>query len=62
MKPIPSPTEEIRAARHTLATKFDNDLQRIMDDLRRQQQCSGKEYIRLPKRQPAVNLTAKGAR
>lgn len=62
MKPIPSPTEEIRAVRHALAAKFGNDLQRIVDDLRRQQRESGREYIRLPKRLPEVNRSAKASR
>ena len=43
-------TEEIRSLRHELAARFDNDLERIVDDLRRQQRESGREYIRLPKR------------
>lgn len=43
----PSPTEEIRAARHRLAAKFGNDLDRIVADLRRQQRESGREYITL---------------
>jgi len=45
-----SPTDEIRAIRHELAAKFDNDIKRIGDDLRRQQRESGREYIRLPRR------------
>ena len=47
-----TPTEEIRAIRHELAARFDNDLDRIVADLRRQQQESGREYITLPKRPP----------
>jgi hypothetical protein len=43
-------TDEIRAIRHDLAAKFNNDLDRIVADLRRQQLESGREYIRLPKR------------
>jgi hypothetical protein len=61
MKPISSPTEEIRAIRHSLAAKFRNDLHRIIGDLCRQQRESGKEYVRLPKRTPAVNLGIKTA-
>ena len=45
-------TEEIRRIRHELAARFDNDLDRIVDDLQRQQRESGREYIRLPKREP----------
>lgn len=47
-----SPTEEIRAIRHKLAARFDNDLDRIVEDLSRQQRESGREYITLPKRPP----------
>jgi len=61
MKSIPSPTEEIRAIRHALAEKFDNNLQRIVEDLRRQQRESGREYIRLPKRTPLVNRSTKAS-
>ena len=43
-------TEEIRAIRHELAAKFDNNLDRIVEDLRRQQRESGREYIQPPKR------------
>jgi len=50
-----SPTEEIRAIRHELAAKFDNDVKRIGDDLRRRQKESGREYIRLPKRRPRAD-------
>jgi len=52
-----SPTEEIRAIRNELAAGFDNDLDRIVADLRRQQQISGREYIRLPKRPPRHRRT-----
>lgn len=45
-----SPTDEIRAIRHELAARFDNDLDRIVADLRRRQEESGREYITLPKR------------
>lgn len=54
MKPIPSPTEEMRTIRHALAAKFGNDMQRIVEDLQRQQRESGRVYIRLPKRSPAI--------
>jgi RNA binding exosome subunit len=52
-----TPTEEIRAIRHMLAAQFDNDLDRIVADLQRQQQESGREYIRLPKRTPRQQRT-----
>lgn len=51
MNPM-TPTEDIRAARHKLATQFDNDLDRIVEDLRRQQRESGGEYITLEPRRP----------
>lgn len=49
-----TPTEDIRAARHRLAAQFDNDLDRIVEDLRRQQRESGCEYITLQPRHPIV--------
>ena len=61
MKPIPSPTEEIRSIRHQLAEAFGNNLQRIIDDLRRQQSESGKEYVRLPKRLPTIGRSINSA-
>ena len=51
---IPDPTEEIRAIRHKLAAMFDNDVQRIGADILRQQRESGRTYITLPKREPAL--------
>ncbi len=47
-----SPTEEIRAIRHALAARFDNDLSRIFADLQRQECESGLTYVTLPKREP----------
>ncbi len=38
-------TQEIREARHRLAAKFNNDLDRIVDDLQRQQRQSGRIYV-----------------
>jgi hypothetical protein len=52
-----SPTDEIRAIRHGLAAKFDNDIKRIGDDLRRQQRESRRQYIRLPRRPPRPQRT-----
>ena len=52
-----TPTEDIRAARHRLAAQFDNDLDRIVADLRRQQRESGREYITLPNRRPTYTET-----
>ena len=54
---IPDPTDEIRAIRQALAAKFDNDLHRIAEDIRRQQRESGRTYITLPRRIPRTNST-----
>lgn len=51
MTPL-TPTEDIRAARHRLAAKFDNDLDRIVADLRRQETESNAEFVTLASRQP----------
>ena len=56
-----TPTEDIRAARHRLAKKFDNDLGRIVADLRRQQQASGGSFVTLPPRRPAQVRTTNKA-
>ena len=45
-------TDEIRAVRHSLAEKFNNDLGLIVADLQRQQRESGRKYLTLPKREP----------
>jgi hypothetical protein len=47
-------TEEIREIRHRLAEKFDNDVDRIGEDLRRRQNASGKRVVQLPKRPPRI--------
>jgi hypothetical protein len=57
-----TPTEDIRAARHTLAARFDNDLDRIVADLRRQQRESGVEYIKPARRSlPQADTTSQSA-
>jgi hypothetical protein len=56
-----TPTEDIRAARHRLAAQFDNDLDRIVADLRRQQMASGREYMTLPSRPPRRDRTTNQA-
>lgn len=43
-------TEEIREIRRSLAREFDNDLDRIVADLRRRERASGRTFARLPKR------------
>ena len=50
-----SPTDEIRAIRHDLASRFDNDLSRIVEDLCSQQRTSGRVYIQLSKRSPRID-------
>jgi hypothetical protein len=52
-----TPTEDIRAARHKLAAQFDNDLDRIVENLRRQQREAGCEYITLEPRRPVASAT-----
>lgn len=37
--------EEIRAVRRALAAKFDNDLSRIVADLKKRQATSGRRYV-----------------
>ena len=54
-------TERIRAIRHALAAKFDNDIQRIGEDLRRQQNESNRTFVRLPGRQPRIPSTTNEA-
>lgn len=38
-------TQQIRESRHRLAAKFNNDLDRIVDDLQRQQRESGRQIV-----------------
>ena len=38
-------TQQIRDIRHRLAAKFDNDLDRIVDDLQRQERESGQQLV-----------------
>lgn len=52
-----TPTDEIRAIRHELAAKFDNDLDRIFADIQRQQRESGRVYVQLTPRRPVVLAT-----
>ena len=54
-------TERIRSIRHALAAKFDNDIQRIGHDLRRQQNESNRTFVRLPRRQPRIASTTNEA-
>ena len=43
-------TEEIRSIRRALAARFDNDIARILDDVRAREATDGRLYIQLPKR------------
>ena len=47
-----TPTDDIRAARHKLAARFNNDLDRIVADLRRQESESDADFVTLPGRSP----------
>ncbi len=49
---LDSITEEIREIRHRLAAQFDNDIDRIGEDLRRRETASSGQVVRLPKRLP----------
>ncbi len=51
---IPDPNDEIRAIRHKLAAKFDNDVARIGADLRRLERESKMDFVTLPKRDPEL--------
>ena len=55
---IPNPTDEIKFIRRKLAAKFNNDVQRIGEELRRQERESGRSYLKLPKRQPVMTQIA----
>ena len=50
-------TEEIRAVRRKLAAQFDNDVSRILADVREREASDGRAYVTLPKR-PARRGTA----
>jgi len=55
---IPDPTEEIKAVRHRLGAEMDFDLARIIADVQRRQEESGRTYVRLPKREPRITVGA----
>ncbi len=49
---------EVREARRKHAERFDFDLRRIYEDLKRQEAASGRTFVRLePKRVPAKKAT-----
>jgi hypothetical protein len=43
-------TEEIRNIRRELAAQFDNDVSRILADVRQREASDGRTYVTLPKR------------
>ena len=43
-------TEEIRSVRRALSENFDNDVPRILADVRRRETSSERRFVRLPKR------------
>jgi len=47
---IPDPNDEILAIKRRLAAKFDNDLHRIAEDIRRRQSDDGRVVVSLPPR------------
>jgi hypothetical protein len=46
--------EEVRRIRQEHAKQFNYDLQAIVDDLRKQQEQSGREYVRFEPRPPSA--------
>jgi hypothetical protein len=49
---IPDPTTEIKRIRHQLGADMDFDLDRIFAHLEREQETSGRTYVRRPSRKP----------
>jgi hypothetical protein len=47
---IPDPNDEILAIKRRLAAKFDNDIHRIAEDIRRRQSDDGRVVVSLPPR------------
>ncbi len=54
---IPTPTDDIRAARRALATRLGNDIHRIAEEARRNQRDSGRTSVSLPARPPQPGAT-----
>lgn len=54
---IPDPTDEIKAVRHRLGAAFDYDLDRIVADIQRRQNQSGRRYVTMPARKITDNKT-----
>ncbi len=49
-------TEEIRTIRHQLAALFDNELSRILSDVRRREASDQRTYVALPRRTPRPHM------
>lgn len=58
---IPDPTTEIKRLRHQLGADMAFDLDRIFDQLQRQQKVSSHTYVRRPSRKPLANKTMHGS-
>ncbi len=54
---MPTPTDEIRAARRELAARLGNDIHRIAEETRRCERESGRTYVSLPARTPQPGAT-----
>ena len=54
--------EEVRKVRQAHAEKFNYDLQAIVADLKKQQKASGKKFVTLQHKKPAVLPKAKAGR
>jgi len=50
-------TEEIRSIRRKLAAQFDNDVSRILADVREHEASDGRSYVTLPKRPACTETT-----
>lgn len=50
--------EEVRRTREAHAAKFGHDLRAIFEDLRRQQERSGREVVSFPPKRPSAARTA----
>ncbi len=51
--------EEIHRVRAEYAAKFDYDIDRMYEDIRKRQAASGRKFVSFPPRKPAVNHTRK---
>ena len=54
--PNDSITEEIRCIRRKLAAQFDNDVSRILADVREREASDGRAYVTLPKRPARIEM------